>query len=150
MRGKILAPLAIIVGLGMLYGGYSSLNETSVTCGGKTMHSGDTCKETSRKTGHTTRRSMSQQRDSNKQTGWILIGLGSLATVGGIVSTIGAYRRRPAGPQNFPPPAGQPYSPPPANQPYSPPPGGQPYYPPPGGQPPGGPYYPPPGTPPSQ
>lgn len=153
MRNKVLPPVLIVVGLFMLYGGFNLLNQQNVTCGGKDMRNGDTCREVHRRSGHTTRRSYAEQRDDNHSSALMLLALGPAMMIGGTVWAIRSYRKRPAAaPQSYyPPQAGQGYYPPPPGQ-YPPPPG-QPYYPPPGGQPPyppasGQQYYPPPSNPP--
>ncbi|MDT5138616.1 MAG: hypothetical protein QOD58_2878, partial [Mycobacterium sp.] len=49
MRNKVLAPLVVVLGLIMLYGGFTTLNSDNVTCGGKTMRNGQTCREVHRR-----------------------------------------------------------------------------------------------------
>lgn len=153
MRNKVLPPILVVVGLFMLFGGFSMLNDNKVTCGGQDMRNGDTCREVHRRSGHTTRRSYAEQRESNHTSALMLLVLGPAMMIGGTVWAIRSYRSRPAAPQNYYPPSGGPgFYPPPPGQPYYPPPGGQPQYPPPAGPPqyppPGGPpQYPPPGNP---
>jgi hypothetical protein len=74
------------------------------------MRSTDTCKVVSRKTHRGTERSLAQQRHSNHEMGWILLGLGGVATIGGAVMAIYAYRPRP---KLQPPPQGPPSPSPP-------------------------------------
>jgi hypothetical protein len=113
MRNKVLAPLVVVLGLIMLYGGFTTLNSDNVTCGGKTMRNGQTCREVHRRSGHTTRRSFNEQRDDHQSTGYMLLGIGSVLVIGGVVWTFVTYRRRPAAPQNYQPPGAPPYHPPP-------------------------------------
>jgi hypothetical protein len=136
MRNKVLAPLVVVLGLFVLYGGFTTLNSDNVTCGGKTMRNGQTCREVHRRSGHTTRRSFIEQRDDNQSTGYVLLGIGSVLVIGGVVWTFVTYRRRPAAPQNYLPPGAPPFHPPQGGPPQYPPPGGQPHYPPPAPPPP--------------
>ena len=146
MRNKIVAPALAVLGLFMLFGGFSMLNNDKVTCGGKNMRNGDTCREVHRRSGHTTRRSFDQQRKDNHSTSLALLGLGSAMTIGGLVWSVVSYRKRPtAAPNYYAPPGGQAYYPPFSGQPPlpgQPPPGGQQSYPPSSGG-----YYPPPSSP---
>lgn len=53
-------------------------------CGSQEMTSSDqVCEETS-DSGSTTTRTLEEQRDDNKMTGWLLIGFGVLAVGGGV------------------------------------------------------------------
>lgn len=106
MRNKVLAPVVVALGVLMLFGGFTSMSNARVTCAGKSMHNGDTCREYHRRSGRTTRHSYSEQRDNNHQSGLVEIGIGSVLTVGGIVWTVLSYRRRPGLPQGHPQPGG--------------------------------------------
>ncbi len=88
MRNKVLAPILLVLGLFMLSGGFTSLSNHTVTCDGKAMASGDTCQQVDR-------------RADDHGTGLFLVALGSAMTIGGIVWTIRAYRRRPTEPPYY-------------------------------------------------
>ncbi|UFS94817.1 hypothetical protein [Nocardia huaxiensis] len=76
--------LAIVLGIGMIFGGFVSLNDSKsgkVTCGSREMHPGDTC-QTTRK-GKTTTRTYEEQKESDSNLHWFLFGIGTIMAIGG-------------------------------------------------------------------
>lgn len=65
MLKKLLAPLLIIVGLLLLYQGFTSFTSDSVHYRSVTMQAGDRCREYSRKRG-VSYNTIHQQRDSDR------------------------------------------------------------------------------------
>lgn len=108
MRNKVLAAVVVVLGVLMVVGGVTSLSSDHVRCAGKSMHAGDTCREVHRRSGRTSKRSYSEQRDNNHQSGLVEVGIGSVLTVGGIVWTVISFRRRPKAPSDHRPPDGPP------------------------------------------
>jgi len=157
---KLRSIAVALVGVGMIIGGIVSLGNDKVMCGSQEMTSSDqVCEETS-DSGSTTTRTLEEQRDDNKMTGWLLIGFGVLMVGGGAFwarSTFGKARAAEAAavhatglPHGQPPypPQAAPMQVAPHGQPM-PQPQGQPFGPPPQyGPPPGYPQQPPPGFPP--
>lgn len=133
MNNRMLGPLLVLlVGLAMMAFGAWFASGLVVNCDQKIMHPGDTCTHPKQPT-----RTYEERRDLDQTMGWIVLGIGSAVTIGGIGLGIRGYRRPPGAPRAYPPPAGPGSYPPPGAPPqYPPPPGGQPYYPPP--------HYPPP------
>lgn len=141
---KLRSIAVVVIGIGLIIGGIVSLTDDKVMCGSQEMTStSQVCEETS-DSGSTTTRTMSEQRDDNKMTGWLLLGFGALMSGGGIWwarSAFGAGKAAQPQAAGMPPgPPAQPYAPqgapmqtappgPPAQQ-FGPPP--QQYGPPPG------------------
>lgn len=114
---KLRPIFVLLIGIGMIIGGIVQANDDRVMCGSEEMTSANqVCEETSN--GSTTTRTMSEQQDSNKTTGYILLGIGALMFLGGTAWTVSEFRKRKqsdAGqqgfgqqPQGFGPPPGQP------------------------------------------
>lgn len=126
---KVRAVLVSLVGVGLIIGGIVTLSDDRVMCGSQEMTSADQiCTETT-DSGSSTTRSLGERQDDNKQTGWIMLGIGVLMIGGGVYFFIGDRRKRaaatvaaPAGPAPMPVCPPQQFGPPP-QQPYGPPPG---------------------------
>ncbi|WP_216893964.1 hypothetical protein [Nocardia alni] len=89
--------IGIVLGIGMVFGGVTELNaHGTVDCGGQQMQSSDQCVETD-KYGHQTVRTVDQQKSDNTRTGWVLVVLGPLITIGAGFLLRNELRRRPAG-----------------------------------------------------
>lgn len=157
---RIVKPLLlVIVGAALIFGGFATMPSAGdeVKCGSKVMQPGDSCTTSGKRSGSKTR-SYEEQRDSNKNTSWIMGGVGAALALGGGIWLLVALSKG-SGQRRTPPPppypgapygGGQPYPPQPYPAPYPQP---QPYpqqgygYPPPQyGQHPG--YPPPSGYPP--
>lgn len=91
---KLLAAAVIFFGLFMVYGGVTSLTRETPQCGSSTMHSADTCVELNRSTGHSTTRSVDEQRGENNSTGWGLLGFGIVVTAFGVLLVVVIIRMR--------------------------------------------------------
>lgn len=98
MKNRFYALLTPIVGVFLIVLGIVQFSEDEVTCGSRTMSAGDTCVTSSRKSRSSTERSFEEQRDANSRTGWIMLGFGSLALIGGVFWSYSEFRKkRPAG-----------------------------------------------------
>lgn len=136
-RNRLVLPvLVLLFGLAMMAFGAWFASGLAVNCDQRVMHPGDTCKQPKQPV-----RTYEEQRNLDQTMGWVVLGVGSVVTIGGTAWAIWAYRRPPrtpgslgpaGGPGSYPPPGAPPSYPPQ----YPPSPGGQPYYPPP--------HYPPP------
>lgn len=127
----------LFIAIGVLIFGIYQVNRTTASCGGQTMHAGDTCVRT--KAGVTTsRNSVSEELSSEHTLGWACIAVGAFGLLGGGIGAIrrrgqaaraGGYGNQAPVPLN---PSAPPGAWPPAQQPYGPP--GQPGYAQPGDQ----------------
>lgn len=93
-RGVIL----MIVGVGAIIWGVYSIGKTTASCGGQTMHAGDTCVETTNGVQDGAPRSISQQLADEHEDGWGGVAAGVvLLLLGGIVVVSKRGQRAPAG-----------------------------------------------------
>lgn len=72
----------IVLGIVLIFGGISQLGDSSVKCGGKTQSADQVCVSNGE------RRTLGEQRDENRSTGWVLLGLGVVFLIGGGVSAL--------------------------------------------------------------
>lgn len=139
---KLRSIAIVVVGIGLIIGGIVSITDDKVMCGSQEMTSAShVCEDL--ESGETL--TVSEQRDDNKRTGWLLIGFGVLLVGGGIWQARSAFGKAkaaqaqaagmppgPQPPQQFAPqgapmqaappgPPAQQFGPPP--QQYGPPPG---------------------------
>ncbi|MDI5982080.1 hypothetical protein [Amycolatopsis magusensis] len=98
MRDRIYALLTTAVGLFLLVGGIVALSDDTVKCGSQTISEGDTCTETSWRTGPSNERTLAEQRGENTKTTWFLLGGGAFMLTGGAFWTYTQFRKRPADP----------------------------------------------------
>jgi len=109
VRGLIL----MVVGVGAIIWGVYSIGRTTASCGGQTMHAGDTCVETTNGVQDGAPRSISQQLADEHEDGWGGVGGGVLLLVVGGIVVVGKRGKRAVpyggpGQAAFPVPAGPP------------------------------------------
>ena len=98
-KSVIYGILGIILGIFFFFGGVSTLsNPNTVTCGGETMSSGDTCVHYTNGS-QTGVSDYSQEQQSNHTTGILLLLFGPLTLIGSIFLLRSGLRRRPV---NYP------------------------------------------------
>ncbi|WP_214408313.1 hypothetical protein [Pseudonocardia lacus] len=109
---KILGTVILLaLGVFMVLGGIGQTTTDEVTCGGQVMAPGDICQEI--RNGSTTEYTYDEQKENDRNSGWVLVGIGGVLTaIGlatGVATVVGRNRRAPApAPVPAPYPAPQP------------------------------------------
>lgn len=99
MKNILYGIVSVIMGVGLLIGGFSSLSSSEVTCGDRVMHQGQQCDHVSRH-GTTSTNDYATEKSNGRNSGIFLLILGPLMAVGGAVLAYkGLNERRNAQPQ---------------------------------------------------
>ena len=85
---------AVVIGVLAIGFGIYFLTSMKADCGGQQMSEGDTCKVTTN--GTTELRTYAQQQSSNTTTGYVTLGVGIVALVGGVIANIRHAKKKAA------------------------------------------------------
>jgi hypothetical protein len=94
MKRIIISSLVVLFGIVAIAGGFSKLGDSTVRCGGRLMQAGDECVSTSTSGSETGRKSVDEQRSSDKAGTWAAMGGGVLIVVFGTKSLVTGIRNR--------------------------------------------------------
>ncbi|MEV6621872.1 hypothetical protein AB0M83_24455 [Amycolatopsis sp. NPDC051106] len=94
MKRIIISSLVVLFGIVAIAGGFSKLGDSTVRCGGRLMQAGDECVSTSTTGSETGRKSVDEQRSSDKAATWAAMGGGVLIVVFGTKSLVTGIRNR--------------------------------------------------------
>jgi hypothetical protein len=94
MKRIIISSLVVLFGIVAIAGGFSKLGDSTVRCGGRLMQAGDECVSTSTTGSETGRKSVDEQRSSDKAGTWAAMGGGVLIVVFGTKSLVTGIRNR--------------------------------------------------------
>lgn len=113
MKRIIWSVVFLLLGMAMTFGGIMAVTGDKVTCGSVTMHEGDICEQTSKKSGRVTENTYSEQQTDTRIGGSVGIVFGLLFIAVGAQNLRIGIRNRKRGPAPVaqPVPAGPGYPP---------------------------------------